>query len=183
MEKITYYHCSPVPGLKVLEPRKPEHAEKNCAVYMTSLLPMALMYGIRNFEYTYGYTREGQIYLDEYFEDALLLYKGKKASLYLCNPAETQSTRIPHEWISLTQVPVTAEKPIPDVYEALLQEEEKGTLVIHRFHTLSEGKRKWILEAEKREILELGLLDSPSPRAEYMRLHYPESWELAKLNR
>ena len=31
---------------------------------------MALMYSVRNFEYTYGYTKAGQIYYEEYFPDA-----------------------------------------------------------------------------------------------------------------
>ena len=52
---VTFYHCSPVSGLKVLEPRKPESFDKPARVYMTTLLPMALMYSIRNYEYTYGY--------------------------------------------------------------------------------------------------------------------------------
>lgn len=51
---------------------------------MTSSLPMALMYGIRNFEYSYGYTKDGKIYYEEYFPNALKeLYKGKHASLLL----------------------------------------------------------------------------------------------------
>ena len=185
MEKRVYYHCSPVSGITILEPRKPVHFDKPGRVYMTSLLPMALMYGIRNFEYTYGYTKEGQIYLDEYFQDALLMYKGQSASLYICDPEEAESTRIPNEWISSVPVPVLEEIRIPDVYEALLEEEKKGSLVICRYHTLSEGKRKWIFEAEKREILENGLLNTDSPRADYMRLHYPESWQAAEkeLNR
>ena len=182
---MVYYHCSPTAGLAVLEPRKPEHFEKPGRVYMTSLLPMALMYGIRNFEYTYGYAKDGQIYLDEYFEDALLLYRGKSASVYICEPEEAENTRIPNEWVSSLPVKVVEEIRIPDVYEALLEEERKGTLIIYRFHTLSERKRQWIFEAEKREILENNLQHTPGPRADYMRLHYPDSWRAAEeeLNR
>ena len=51
---------------------------------MTKSLPMALFYGIRNFEYAYGYRKTGQIYFAEYFPDALeTLYAVKTASLYL----------------------------------------------------------------------------------------------------
>ena len=57
---MAYYHCSPTAGLTVLEPRKPESFEKPARVYMTTLLPMALMYTVRNYEYSYGYTKEGQ---------------------------------------------------------------------------------------------------------------------------
>ena len=65
----------------MLEPRKPESFEKPARVYLTTLLPMALMYTVRNYEYSYGYTKEGQIYFDEYFPNALeLLYRGKSAA-------------------------------------------------------------------------------------------------------
>ena len=65
----------------MLEPRKPETFEKPARVYMPTLLPMALMYTVRNYEYSYGYTKEGQIYFDEYFPNALeILYRGKSAA-------------------------------------------------------------------------------------------------------
>ena len=64
---MAYYHCSTTAGLKVLEPRKPVAFDKPARVYMTTLLPMALMYTVRNYEYTYGYTKDGQIHFDEYF--------------------------------------------------------------------------------------------------------------------
>ena len=84
---MAYYHCSTIAGLKVLEPRKPVAFDKPPRVYMTTLLPMALMYTVRNYEYTYGYTKEGQIHFDEYFPNELeILYRGKA-------PAFTCATR------------------------------------------------------------------------------------------
>lgn len=56
---MTIYHCSPISGLTLLRPGKPSSFEKPARVYMTTLLPMALMYSVKNYEYTYGYTREG----------------------------------------------------------------------------------------------------------------------------
>lgn len=56
---MAFYHCSPTAGLTLLRPGKPPFSEKPSMVYMTTLFPMALMYGIKNYEYTYGYTREG----------------------------------------------------------------------------------------------------------------------------
>ena len=176
---MTYYHCSPTPGLLTLQPRKPESFQKPTAVYLTTLVPMALMYGIRNYEYTYGYTREGQIYLDEYFPNALeILYRGKSASLYICDPAQTQPTRIPNEVISSTEVPVLKEIRIPDVFEALLGQEKLGTLVIHRYHELSEKQLNWIRKAEADTIREMQLIEKDGPMADYYRTHYPESWAM-----
>ena len=177
---MAYYHCSPTAGLTVLQPRKPVSFEKPARVYMTTLLPMALMYSIRNYEYTYGYTKEGQIYLEEYFPNALeILYRGKSASLYLCKPESTESTPIPNEAISEIPVPVIRETHIPDALEALLEQERLGNLVIRRYYALSERKLEWIRKVEADGIRKSNLLHTPGPMADYYREHYPESWALA----
>lgn len=147
---------------------------------MTTLLPMALMYSIQNYEYTYGYTKEGQIYLEEYFPNALDRYRGKSASLYICDPAHTESTKIPNEAISEAAVPVIREIPIQDALEALLEQERLGALVIYRYHMLSERKLEWICKVEAECIVKSNLHNTPGPMADYYREHYPLSWELAK---
>lgn len=178
---MAYYHCSPTHGLSVLEPRKPESFDKPARVYLTTSLPMALMYSIRNYEYTYGYTKDKQIYLDEYFPNALeILYRGKTASLYLCDPAITERTRIPNEVISKEPVPVISETYIADACEALMEQERLGTLVIHRFNELSEGNRNWIRQIEADGIRHSNLLNNPGPMADYYREHYPESWAIVE---
>ena len=179
---MTYYHCSPTAGLTALLPRKPEAFEKPAAVYVATSLPMALMYGIRNYEYTYGYTKEGQIYFSEYFPNALeILYRGKSASLYRCAPKSTETTRIPNEVISRDVVPVLEETVIDDVCEALLEQERLGTLVIRRHHELSPKMLDWIRKVEADSIRSLS--DKTGPMADYYRTHYPESWALAEAER
>lgn len=178
---MAYYHCSPTAGLTVLEPRKPKTFEKPARVYMTTLLPMALMYSIQNYEYTYGYTKEGQIYLDEYFPNELeILYRGKSASLYVCDPKSTESTKIPNEAVSEEAVPVIQEIHIPDAMEALLEQERLGTLIINRYHELSEKKLEWIRRAEADCIRKYNVLNAPGPMADYYREHYPESWAIVE---
>lgn len=176
-----YYHCSSIQGLKVLKPRKPEYFEKPGFVYMTTSLPMALMYGIRNFEYTYGYTKEGQIYYEEFFPNALReLYAEKAASLYICTPSAAETTEIPNEVVSKSPVTVAEERHIPDVLEAILEQERLGCLRIRRYHQLSERTLKWIRKTEAEEIREKNLLHIPGPMADYMKLRYPESWAMAE---
>jgi len=175
-----FYHCSPTAGLQILEPRKPEHFDKPARVYLTTSMPMALFYGIRHFEYTYGYTKDGKLYYEEYFPHALeTLYAGKTASLYLCQPVLTEPTRIPNEVVSAEAVPVLDECPIPDLLEALLEQEQAGALQIRRYHELSPPALAWIRTAEANEIRRRGLLHTDSPMAHYMKHHYPESWALA----
>lgn len=176
---MVYYHCSPTGGLTILKPQKPKIFEKPPAVYMTTLLPMALMYGIRNYEYSYGYTKSGQIYFDEYFPDALkILYLGKRASLYLCDPKSTSLTKIPNEVISNEAVPIVKEIVIPDVYKALLEQEKLGTLIINRYSELTAKSLKWIRNAEADTIKEHNLLSRDDPMADYYKTHYPESWSM-----
>lgn len=178
---MTYYHCSPTQGLKVLEPRKPEQFEKAARVYMTTSLPMALMYGVRNFEYTYGYTKTGEIYFEEYFPNALEeLYRGKTASLYICAPMTVEATSIPNEAVSEQTVAVLEEIVVPDVREALLEQERLGALSIRRYNQLSPKMLEWILHAEAEEIRKRNLLKAGGPMADYIRQHYPQSWKLAE---
>ena len=178
---MPYYHCSPMAGLQLLRPGEPENFAKPAAVYLTTSLPMALMYGIRNFEYTYGYTQEGRIYYAEYFPDALdILYGGKAASLYLCAPAHPVSTEIPNEVISAEPVPVVEEIWLPDVREALLEQERMGTLRIHRYAQLSEQFLDWVRNAEAEEIRTRDLIHTGGPMADYMRTHYPGSWAMVE---
>lgn len=175
-----YYHCSPVHGLSRLEPRKPQNFDKPACVYMTTSLPMALMYGIRNFEYTYGYTKEGQIYYAEYFPDALrILHEGKSASLYECVPEETEKTQIPNEVVSRQPVKIVREIYIPDVMQALLEQEQQGKLVIHRYEQLTPRMLQWIHQAEMEEIKTRNLLHTPCPMADYMKRYYPAIWDAA----
>ena len=174
---MAYYHCSPTAGLTVLRPGKPKAFDKPARVYMTTLLQMALMYSVQNYEYTYGYNKDGQIHLDEYFPNELeILYRGKCAFLYNCAPESVETTQIPNEAVSAQDVPVLSEIAIPDAYEALLEQERLGTLVIRRHHELPERMLEWIRKVEADVIRKHDLLNHPGPMADYYREHYPQSW-------
>lgn len=175
------YHVSPTAGLKVLRPSVTEYFGKPRQVCLTALKPMALLYGIRHFEYTYGYTGAGELYYEEYFPNALEeLYRGKAASLYRCVwQAGMETTQIPNEYVSAAEVPVEEEAPIPDVCAALLEQERQGTIRIVRWQSLPEKRRQWIMNAELEAILEHELLGKDTAMARYMREKYPESWAMA----
>lgn len=178
---MTYYHCSPTAGLTTLQPRQPEFSKKPAMVYMTTLLPMALMYSVRNYEYSYGYTKDGQIYFDEYFPNALeILYREKSASLYLCNPVSAVPTKIPNEVICHKEVAVLSEILIPDACQALLEQEKLGALVIHRYHELPEKMLNWILRTQADYIRNRNLLNTSGSMADYYRKHYPQSWAIVE---
>ena len=176
-----YYHCSPSQGLTLLQPGKPKHFDKDARVYMTTSLPMALMYGVRNFEYTYGYTKSGQIYFEEYYPDALQkLYAGKKASLYECAPEVTETTPIPNEVVSSLPVRILRGIHIPDMMQALLEQQRQGALIIRRYEQLSPAMKEWIFRAELQEVNKRNLLHTPGPMADYMKHCYPDVWAAAE---
>ena len=176
------YHASPAAGLTVLRPSVTEFFGKPRQVCLTSLKPMALLYGIKHFEYTYGYTKNRELYYEEYFPGALEeLYRGKSTSLYRCTWREgMETTAIPNEYVSAEEVPVEEESPIFDVYAALLEQERLGTLRIVRWPDVSEKMRQWIVNAEMEVILANRLLDRDTEMARYMREKYPESWARAR---
>ena len=176
------YHASPTAGLTGLRPSVTEFFGKPRQVCLTSLKPMALLYGIRHFEYTYGYTGEGKLCYQEYFPGALEeLYRGRRTSLYRCVWREgMETTAIPHEYVTAAEVAVEEEIPVPDVYEALLRQERLGALEIIRWKSVPENTREWIKQIQMKEILEAGLLGQDVPRARYMREKYPESWAMAQ---
>ena len=178
---MTLYHCSPTPGLTVLRPSESRFGKPR-QVCLASSLPMALLYGIKHFEYTYGYTKDGQIYYEEYFPNALEeLYRGKAASLYFCARREDmEATECPNEYVTPNEVPVEEEIPIPDVYAALKEQEQRGALKIVRWEDMSLRRRAWVVDVELLTIGEQKLLDQPDgPFARYMLEKYPESWACA----
>ena len=176
------YHCSPTGGLTVLEPGVTKYFGKPRQVCLTASLPMALLYGVKHFEYTYGYTGAGQLYYEEYFQNALEeIYRGKQAFLYRCRRrADMSATAIPNEFVTADPVPVLEEVLIPDVYEALLEQERTGALRVVRWAERSAESKAWTVRDEKETILKHGLLREDSAFARYMREKYPESWELAR---
>ena len=175
------YHCSPATGLKILKPHTPVHFDKPSRVYLTTSLPMALFYGIRHFEYTYGYTKSGQIYFEEYFPNALeTLYGKQSASLYLCQADSVETTSIPNELVSAEPVTVIEEQPIPDLLEAILEQERIGALIIRRYDQMTDRDLAWIRNAEAEEIRKRNLLHNSSPLADFMRTYYPESWAIVQ---
>lgn len=156
---MTYYHASPAGGLQVLEPRKSPYFDKPTQVCLTSLRAMALFYLIRNYEYAYGYTRQGKLYFDDPFPDALKkLYAGRSGWLYTCEDGDYKKTEIPNEFVSAQPVRIIGAEYIPDAYEAFLREQAAGNIQLLDYaHFASDPekfakKRVWLQKAISEEI-------------------------------
>ena len=67
---------------------------------------------------------------------------------------------------------------------ALREQERRGAVRLIPWEQVDEANRRWIVDAEQREIVERGLLDHPEePMARYLREKYPESWARAERER
>lgn len=169
----------------MLEPKKSPYFDKPTQVCLTSLRAMALFYLIRNYEYAYGYTRQGKLYFDDPFPDALKkLYAGKSGWLYTCGDGEYEKTEIPNEFVSAQPVRVLGAKYIPDAYEAFLREQEAGNILLLSYaHFASDPekfakKRAWLEKAIAEEIRKKAIWKAPdSDCARYYRENYPEIWK------
>ena len=95
-----------------------------------------------------------------------------------------ESTAIPHERVTARPVPVREEIVIPDLLAALREQERLGAVRLIPWEQVDEANRRWIIDAERREILDRGLLDRPEePMARWLREKYPESWARAERER
>ena len=181
---MIYYHASPTGGLQMLEPRKSPYFDKPTQVCLTSLRAMALFYLIRNYEYAYGYTRQGKLYFDDPFPNALKkLYAGKSGWLYICEDGDYKKTEIPNEFVSAQPVRITGAEYIPDAYEAFLREQAAGNIQLLDYaHFASDPekfakKRAWLQKAISEEIRKKEIWKAPdSDRAHYYQENYPEIW-------
>jgi hypothetical protein len=83
--------------------------------------------------------------------------------------------------VSPLPVEIVSETFVPDVLQALLEQERLGTLVIRRYEELSPGMQEWIFHAQMKEIQKRNLLQNLGPMADYMKLYYPEVWAAANM--
>ena len=175
------YHASTHGGLQVLEPRRSPFFEKPVQVCMTSLRAMALFYLIRNFEYAYGYDRQGRLYFADLFPDALKkLYSGKQGWVYTCESGDYEKTAIPNEYISRTPVRVIEAAFVPDAYAAFLEEERAGNILLYDYSRTSEDPAAlaWLDKEIGGTICAERLWQEPdAAKARYYRENYPEIWK------
>lgn len=182
---MTLYHGSPEAGLRELRPAVSALADaKKPLVYLTSLPTTALFYGVRCFEYTYGYNWKdgvpGGLHYIECFPDALRsLYGGRTGFLYSCEVSAeaVTSTQKPNEFVSAEPLPVACCQEIPDLYEAFLEAERQGKLEIFRYETLSQKMLDRIEQTAAQTVAEQNLRQADTPFADYMRAHYPKAFQ------
>lgn len=172
------YHGSHVGGITELKPAQSGSSDPR--VYFSTSETLSLIYAhnpVRPYGFfPYRFTKEGQLCYDEYFPDAMReIYSGHGGWVYTCDAELTQHERLPWAYTSTEPVKVESSYFVPDLYEAMLEAERDGRLLVHRYETISER----MLENIRKMVLEE--VESQNLRAEwdtnvyalFLRKHYP----------
>ena len=156
-----FYHASPIKGIVQLEPRISNHGipliyfskkRENVLVYLSNAVEKYCKETGFAYEGTwqkwgpYGFTKDGMLCLEEYYPNALVnTYKGVSGYIYSTETIVDSGfqVNIPDATTSSLPVPVTGVEFVPDVYEAILQAEKEGLIVIRRYEEMTDKKKEW----------------------------------------
>lgn len=156
------YHASQTQGIGTLEPRVSNHG--TARVYFSAKRENTLVYLSNAVEKTcrehgflhsgkwqkwasYGFTKDGLLCFEEYYENALSdTYGGVSGYLYAAEPSDAivPLEGIMDAYYSETPVAVASCEFVPDALEALLKAEREGKIVIRRYAELSERMLGWL---------------------------------------
>ena len=182
------YHGSAKPGITELETRSALHNSEKAVIYLTDCIPYALCY-IWDAEHN-GYSgkhvtawiQDGITCYEEQFPHQLaVFYQGVSGYLYRigkhCGMQPVQERE--GVYASLEKVNVAGAEWIPDVYEALMQQEQLGFFKIFRYHEQSEQRQNELIDFMARAIVKSGFYRSDPLRAKFMQRHFSEAWQRA----
>lgn len=156
------YHASQTQGIQTLEPRISNDGtpriyfsdkRENVLVYLSNAVEKTCRED--GFAHTgkwqkwasYGFTRDGLLRFEEYYENALEeTYKGVSGYIYAAADAETVKPypNIRNAFYSDIPVPAVFCEFVPDALSALLEAERQGKIVITRYADLSDKMREWL---------------------------------------
>ena len=181
-----YFHGSSVSGLQELKPQVSEHGMP--LVYLTSNPVVAALYTVRPVEkpfswYPYSFSGTTPVYT-EYYPDALRdIYRGKMGFIYRSRCEVELSlddpTSVGCALVSRKPVTVDGYTCLADVYEALLEYERAGTLIIKRYETLTEKQRGLFEKMLTEEIQKHKLKETDCDYGRFLQERFADVWENA----
>lgn len=139
------YHVSQKAGLKVLQPHVSTH--KKAYVYAIENMVTGMLFGVRKDDFDFLISTDSDHISSVYecYPDAFRsIYEGKSCSVYQVNEAGFQrgKTSWSAELVCEHEVEVINEIVIEDLYQRLLDEEQKGNLRIHRYEFCDDYRKK-----------------------------------------
>ena len=187
-----FYHGSIVPGITGLEARSKLHNLEEKVVYLTDNIPYALYYiwdeerNEYNGKYVTGWMKNGVAYYEEQFPDQLkTFYQGVSGYLYRIADREDIKTVENREnmFYSTEYVSIVETLKIEDVYEELLKYEAEGKFVVLRYNEQSEERKNELVEFIAQGLVRSGFFAENKQKQEFMKKHFPQSWEKAILQK
>ena len=156
------YHASQTPGIKVLEPRVSNDGtpriwfsdkRENVLVYLSNAVEKTCRED--GFAHTgkwqkwasYGFTKEGLLRFEEYYENALEeTYQGVSGYIYAVDETDAAKpyANIRNAYFAGSPLPTVSCEFVPDALSAMLEAERAGKIVITRYAELSDKMRDWL---------------------------------------
>ena len=164
-----FYHASPVKGIVQLEPRVSNHGvpliyfsrkRENVLVYLSNAIEKycretGFAYdGVWQKWGPYGFGPDGRLCLEEYYPDAIeRTYKGVSGYIYHAEEITDSGfeVQIPDAATSSEPVIVTGSEYVPDAYEAILEAEREGLIILRRYGEMTDRKKEWIAATIREE--------------------------------
>ena len=186
----SFYHGSCIQGITQLEVCSKLHNSEERVVYLTDNIPYALYYiwdekrNEYDGKYVTGWMKNGIAYYEEQFPDQLkTFYQGVSGYLYsIADRADIKPVENRENMYYSTESVVIAEtKQIDDVYEELLKYEAEGKLIVLRYKEQSVERQKELVDFIAQGIIRSGFFAENKQKQEFMKKHFPKSWEKANL--
>ncbi len=176
------YHGSTEGGMTVLDPVSRDR-EGNPALYVTDNYAYGLFYlrDRRTDFVTCGVAGDGKVHYDEWFPDQMkTLYEGRSGWIYEIE-AEAQPQRTRGIYIIRAQTAVTGQHHIADAYAAILEEIQKGRVVVRTYEEATaeqlqqyrDGMIRWLRSVE----------NLSAEKAAFYQTYFPACWREAKERR
>ena len=168
------YHGTTVSQIERLRCNSKHHAG-NPVLYLTDNRAYSLFY-IRDREIdfvTCGVGEDGKVYYDEKFPDQLkTLYEGRSGYIYETD-VSAEKYHVRGIWVCSRDARITGMEFIPDVYQVILHEIEKGNVVLLPYESLTEEQKQMNYRGVV-DYLRRGQLSHA--KAQFFRNHFPEAW-------
>lgn len=142
---VILYHGSVIPNLNCIKANANSHSQDKKVAYFTEDRVYALVCCRKKEEnfVTMGLREDGKQHYFERFPNQLeIMYKHKEGYLYkLLDNKDLVHTK-GRTWESDTDVFVDECEYIPDIYVAILNEEQLGNIIIHRYAEINPEDQK-----------------------------------------
>ena len=179
-----FYHASNIGNLTELLPLSTVRMSGEKVCYFTSVRAYALFYfhDMEINHVTCGVSDAGIVIYHEQFPKQLeTIYHGRSGYLYACENDDNMS--IAHTngiWAANKPVTVKTSEFVEDVYAEILKAEQSGEVQVIRYDSLSEEKKREIVDIMKNSIIRNNYLAVDTPKARFYAENFPQSWKDAE---